>query len=84
VGGGTEPSTRSPERKKLEKRRWFKSAQRWRTACEGRISVAKRRHGLRRCFYRGVEGMKLWVGLGILADNLINISKALLPARAWQ
>lgn len=75
-------STRSPERKKLEKRRWFKNAQRWRTGCEGRISVAKRRHGLRRCLYRGVEGMKRWVGLGVLADNLINIGKALVVTRA--
>jgi hypothetical protein len=62
-------NTRSPERKKLEKRGWFKKAQAWRTGCEGRISVVKRRHGLRRCLYRGVEGMKRWVGLGVLADN---------------
>jgi len=75
-------STRSPERKKLEKSRWFKKAQAWRTGCEGRISVAKRRHGLRRCLYRGVEGMKRWVGLGVLADNLINIGKLMVAARA--
>jgi len=75
-------NTRSPQRKKLEKSRWFKKAQRWRTGCEGRISVIKRRHGLRRCLYRGVEGMKRWVGLGVLADNLINIGKALAWTRA--
>jgi transposase, IS5 family len=74
-------NTKSPERKKLEKSRWFKKAQAWRTGCEGRISVLKRRHGLRRCLYRGVEGMKRWVGLGVLADNLINIGKALAVAR---
>ncbi len=68
-------STRSAERKQMEKSRWFKKAQRWRTGCEGRISVAKRRHGLRRCLYRGVEGMKRWVGLGVIADNLINIER---------
>jgi IS5 family transposase len=73
-------NTRSPERKQLEKSRWFKKAQRWRTGCEGRISVAKRRHGLRRCLYRGVDGMKRWVGLGVMADNLINIGKALATA----
>jgi IS5 family transposase len=73
-------NTHSPE--KLEKSRWFKKAQAWRTGCEGRISVVKRRHGLRRCLYRGVEGMKRWVGLGVLADNLINIGKALVVARA--
>jgi transposase, IS5 family len=75
-------NTHSAERKKLEKTRWFKRAQAWRTGCEGRISVVKRRHGLRRCLYRGVEGMKRWVGLGVLADNLINIGKALVVARA--
>jgi transposase, IS5 family len=75
-------STRSTERKQMEKSRWFKKAQRWRTGCEGRISVAKRRHGLRRCLYRGIDGMKRWVGLGVLADNLINIGKALAVANA--
>ena len=75
-------STRSVERKKLEKSRWFKKAQAWRTGCEGRISVVKRRHGLRRCLYRGVEGMKRWVGLGVIADNLINIGKVMAAARA--
>jgi IS5 family transposase len=75
-------NTHSAERKKLEKSRWFKQAQRWRTGCEGRISVAKRRHGLRRCLYRGIDGMKRWVGLGVLADNLINIGKALAGVNA--
>jgi transposase, IS5 family len=75
-------NTRSAERKKLEHSRWFKKAQRWRTGCEGRISVLKRRHGLDRCRYRGLDGMKRWVGLGILADNLINMGKALVVARA--
>ena len=75
-------NTHSAERKKLEKSRWFKKAQRWRTGCEGRISVAKRRHGLRRCLYRGIDGMKRWVGLGVLADNLINIGKALAVVHA--
>jgi IS5 family transposase len=70
-------STRSIERKTKEKSRWFKKAQRWRTGCEGRISVLKRRHGLNRCRYRGEEGMKRWVGLGVLADNLINMGNAL-------
>ena len=65
-------STRSAERRQLEKRRWFKNGQKWRTGCEGRISVLKRRHGLARCRYHGVEGMRRWVGLGVIADNLIN------------
>src|SRR3954451_21629454 len=72
--------TRSPERRAHQKQRWFKKGQRWRTGCEGRISVLKRRHGLQRCLYRGPEGMKRWVGLGIIADNLINIGHHLASA----
>jgi hypothetical protein len=33
--------------------------------------VSKRRHGLQRCRYRGDDGMKRWVGLGVIADDLI-------------
>ncbi len=70
-------STKSAERKKKEHSRWFRNAQRWRTGCEGRISVLKRRHGLSRCRYRGVEGMKRWVGLGVMADTLIGMGNVL-------
>jgi len=70
-------NTRSAERKKKEHSRWFKKAQAWRTGCEGRISVLKRRHGLRRCLYRGAEGMKRWVGLGVMADTLISMGNVL-------
>ena len=70
-------STHSPERRKLEKRRWFRAAQRWWTGSEGGISVLKRRHGLNRCRYRGFAGMERWVGLGIIADNLIHIGARL-------
>jgi len=70
-------STKSVERRALQRKRWFRQAQAWRTGCEGRISVLKRRHGLNRCRYRGDDGMKRWVGLGVIADNLINIGKSL-------
>jgi len=70
-------STKSPERKREQKKRWFKQGQKWRTGCEGRISVLKRRHGLRRCLYKGDAGMKRWVGLGVIADNLTHIGAAL-------
>ena len=72
-------STRSAVRRKLEKQRWFKQGQKWRTGCEGRISVLKRRHGLARSRYHGSDGMRRWVGLGIIADNLINIGRWLGP-----
>ena len=70
-------STKSPERKREQKKRWFRSGQKWRTGCEGRISVVKRRHGLNRCRYKGDAGMKRWVGLGVIADNLLNIGRAM-------
>jgi len=70
-------SSKSPERKREQRKRWFRKGQKWRTGCEGRISVLKRRHGLNRCRYKGDAGMQRWVGLGVVADNLINISCAL-------
>src|SRR5712691_11144394 len=70
-------ATKSAERKREQKKRWFKNGQKWRTGCEGRISVVKRRHGLNRCRYKGDNGMKRWVGLGVIADNLINIGRVL-------
>jgi IS5 family transposase len=70
-------STKSAERKREQKKRWFRNGQKWRTGCEGRISVAKRRHGLRRCRYKGFDGMQRWVGFGVIADNLINLGRAL-------
>lgn len=72
-------NTKSLQRKRLEKKRWFRNAQKWRTGCEGRISLLKRRHGLNRCRYKGLPGIKRWVGLGVIADNLINIGHALAP-----
>ena len=71
-------NTKSSERKREQKKRWFRNGQKWRTGCEGRISVVKRRHGLNRCRYRGDTGMKRWVGLGVIGDNLINIGRASL------
>ncbi len=70
-------STKSAERKKHQKLRWFRNGQKWRTGAEGRISLLKRRHGLNRCRYKGPSGMKRWVGLGVIGDNLINIGLAL-------
>jgi IS5 family transposase len=59
-------ATKNPER----------NGQKWPTGCEGRISVVKRRHGLNRSRDKGDTGMKRWVGRGVIADNLVNISRA--------
>ncbi len=66
--------SRSHETRKRQNTRRFRRAQAWRTGCEGRISVLKRRHGLVRCRYRGMDGMNRWVGLGVIANNLMAIA----------
>ena len=73
------PSNGTPgkQRKEKQKKRWFKKLQKWRTGCEGRISVLKRRHGLYRSRYKGLGGMKRWVGLGVIADNVIHLGTVL-------
>ena len=68
-------------RRAYERQRWFRRGQRWRVGCEGRISVIKRRHGLRRCRYRGADGTARWVGLGVIANNLVSTA-TFLNARA--
>jgi IS5 family transposase len=70
-------STKNPERRREQKTRWFRQGQKWRTGCEGRISVVKHRHGLTRSRYNGEDGMQRWVGLAVIADNVINISRIL-------
>jgi IS5 family transposase len=54
----------------------FRRAYRWRAGIEGRISVLKRRFGLDRCRYHGEAGMERWVGWGLLAHNLRQISRS--------
>ena len=63
---------KSLARRAYERQRWFRRGQRWRVGSEGRISVLKRRHGLDRCRYHGEEGMHRWVGLGVIANNLVS------------
>jgi IS5 family transposase len=67
----------SAERKRLQRQGWFRRGQKWRTGSEGRISTLKRRHGLRRCLYRGFQGMQRWIGLGVISDNLIQVGRYL-------
>ena len=74
------PGRRSGKGKKKRKERWYTEGLRWRVGCEGRISVLKRRSGLNRSRYKGQDGMKRWVGLGVIADNLINMGHYLSSA----
>jgi len=61
-------------RRTYERQAWFRRGQRWRVGSEGRISVLKHRHGLSRCRYHGLPGMHRWVGLGVIANNLISMA----------
>ena len=45
-----------PRQPRENRSRLARAALRWRTGSEGRISALKRRHGLRRCRYRGESG----------------------------
>ena len=74
--------TLSPERRRFEHRPAFRRAYRWRAGVEGRISLLKRRFGLARCRYHGEVGLERWVGLGILAHNLRQISWSVAAHRA--
>jgi hypothetical protein len=37
------------------------------------LKKQRRRHGLRRCLYPGLDGMRRWVGLAVIADNVIQM-----------
>jgi IS5 family transposase len=65
-----------PRQPREERSRMAREALRWRTGSEGRISALKRCHGLRRCRYRGESGMQRWVGLGVIANNLLVLGRA--------
>jgi IS5 family transposase len=64
-------------RRQRERARWFRRGERFRSGIEGRISVLRRRFGLRRCRYRGAAGLERWVGWGVLAHDLRTIARAL-------
>ena len=76
------PGPLRAERRRFEHRPAFRRAYRWRAGVEGRISLLKRRFGLARCRYRGQAGLERWVGLGILAHNLRQISHSVATRRA--
>ena len=65
-----------PWQRRKGRARRVRAALKWRTGCEGRISALKRRHGLRRCRYRGLAGMERWVGLGVIANDLLVLGRA--------
>ena len=59
-----------------ERERWFRRGYRWRSGIEGRIGVLRRVYGFDRCPEHGSDGLKRWVGLGVLTANLVTIARA--------
>jgi IS5 family transposase len=60
----------SRQRKQYQKQYWFKRLQRFRVGAEAKISLLKRKFGLKRSRLRGTIGTQIYVGWGILAHNL--------------
>ena len=58
------------DRRRYQKQSWFKRLQWFRAGIEARISLLKRKFGLKRSLMRGSPGVNIWVGQGILAHNL--------------
>jgi len=73
---------KTPARAAHEKTRAFKQGQRFRAGIEGRISVLFRGRGMKRCLLTGRARFEVFVGLAILANNLLRIAELLThPAR---
>jgi len=60
----------SKERLIEQKQAWFKRLQRFRAGGEAKISLLKRKFGLRRSLMRGDAETGIWVGQGIFTYNL--------------
>lgn len=75
------PGATSAARRRFERQPWFRRGYRFRAGIEGRISVLKRTFGLARCRYHGSTGMEQWVGWGVLAHNLRQISQTVARRR---
>lgn len=67
--------TTSPARRQQERKPAFRKLVKWRTGCEGRISYLKHRYGCDRTRIDGLTGARTWIGHGILAHNLVKITK---------
>ena len=75
-GGG-----RPADRQTYEKTKSFKSGQRFRAGIEGRISVLMRGRGMRRCLSTGRSRFEVFVGLAVLANNLLVLAEIINAKR---
>ena len=72
---------KTAEREALEKSPAFKKAQRFRAGIEGRISVLFRGRGMKRCRADGKQRFDLFIGVTVLANNLLKIAELLINKR---
>lgn len=70
------PGYKSKTRQEHEHQEWFVEGRKWHAGVEGRISVLKRAHGLRRCLNHGLPGFERWIGWGVIAGNLAVMGRA--------
>ena len=66
------PGCRSRQSRQIEKERWFKKLQRYRSGIEGIISGVMRDPGLKRCLWKGWWSLKCYVGLSVITFNFYN------------
>jgi transposase, IS5 family len=69
---------KTAKRQAFEKSPDFKKAQRFRAGIEGRISVLFRGRGMKRCLARGKERFCVFIGVAVLANNLMKIAELLI------
>lgn len=67
----------SKTRLRIQRSRWFREAQRWRSNGEGRIGTLKNQHGLDRCRCKGEDAMERWVGWCVFANNLLVVARVI-------
>jgi IS5 family transposase len=72
---------KTPERAAYEKSPAFRKGQRFRAGIEGRISVLFRGRGMKRCLVAGPVRFEVFVGLAVLANNLLIIAAQLARRR---
>ncbi len=69
---------KTAQRQAFEKSPDFKKAQRFRAGIEGRISVLFRGRGMKRCLAQGKERFRVFVGVAVLANNLMKLAELLI------
>ena len=71
----------SGSRRQLQKQRWFRRAQRWRTGIEPRIATLKHVFAMARSAFKEEKGFKRYVGWCAIANNMVSIARFMLRRR---